>query len=62
MLLYDNDITGNRYKVRLLLTQLGLEFERYPVDVFDRSNRGEILGELNPGLRVPTLILDDGRP
>jgi glutathione S-transferase len=22
----------------------------------------ELLGELNPGLRVPTLVLDDGRP
>lgn len=62
MLLYDNDISGNCYKVRLLLTQLGVEFERRPVDVFDRSHRAEILGGLNPGLRVPTLILDDGRP
>ncbi len=30
--------------------------------VVDRSNRAEVLGELNPGLRVPTLVLDDGRP
>ena len=28
----------------------------------DRSNRREVLGELNPALRVPTLVLDDGRP
>ena len=27
----------------------------------DRSNRPEVLGELNPALRVPTLVLDDGR-
>ena len=27
----------------------------------DRSNRLELLGELNPALRVPTLVLDDGR-
>jgi glutathione S-transferase len=32
------------------------------VDVVDRSNRPELLGGLNPALRVPTLILDDGRP
>jgi glutathione S-transferase len=32
------------------------------VDVVDRSNRKELLGELNPALRVPTLVLDDGRP
>jgi glutathione S-transferase len=29
--------------------------------VVDRSNRKEVLGDLNPGLRVPTLVLDDGR-
>jgi glutathione S-transferase len=31
------------------------------VDVVDRSNRRELLGGLNPALRVPTLVLDDGR-
>jgi glutathione S-transferase len=30
--------------------------------VIDRSNRGEVLGALNPARRVPTLVLDDGRP
>ncbi len=62
MLLYDNDFSGNCYKVRLLLTQLGLPFERRQLSVVDRSDRPEILGELNPALRVPTLILEDGRP
>jgi glutathione S-transferase len=32
------------------------------MDVVDRSNRAELLGDLNPALRVPTLVLDDGRP
>jgi glutathione S-transferase len=62
MLLYDSDVSGNCYKVRLLLAQIGLEYQRYPMDVVDRSNRQEVLGHLNPGLRVPTLVLDDGRP
>ncbi len=61
MLLYDSDVSGNCYKVRLLLAHLGLEYQRFPVDVVDRSNRQEVLGELNPGLRVPTLVLDDER-
>jgi glutathione S-transferase len=61
MLLYDSEVSGNCYKVRLLLAHLGLEYERYPMDVVDRSNRKEVLGDLNPGLRVPTLVLDDGR-
>jgi glutathione S-transferase len=62
MLLYDSPVSGNCYKVRLLLAYLGLEVERRTVDVVDRSDRGELLGELNPAQRVPTLILDDGRP
>ena len=62
MLLYDSPISGNCYKVRLLLAHLGIPFERRTVDVVDRSNRPELLGDLNPALRVPTLVLDDGRP
>src|SRR3954463_11060068 len=62
MLLYDSPVSGNCYKVRLLLAHLGIEYERSEVDVVDRSNRRELLGDLNPALRVPTLVLDDGRP
>jgi glutathione S-transferase len=62
VLLYDNDLSGNCYKVRLLFSHLGLDYERRHVDVFDRSKRSELLHSLNPALRVPTLVLDDGRP
>ena len=62
MLLYNSPVSGNCYKVRLLLAQLGVEYETTEVSVLDRSNRAELLGDLNPGLRVPTLVLDDGRP
>jgi glutathione S-transferase len=62
VLLYDSAISGNCYKVRLLFALLGIEYERREVDVIDRSGRAELLGDLNPGLRVPTLVLDDGRP
>jgi glutathione S-transferase len=62
MLLYDNPASGNCYKVRLLLAQLGMPYERRELSVTDRSNRAAVLGGLNPALRVPTLVLDDGRP
>src|ERR1700758_4874640 len=62
MLLYNNADSGNCYKVRLLCAQLGLALELRELDVVDRSNRPEVLGGLNPALRVPTLVLDDGRP
>jgi glutathione S-transferase len=61
VLLYDSAVSGNCYKVRLLLAQLGLPYERRELSVVDRSNRPEVLGDLNPALRVPTLLLDDGR-
>ena len=61
MLLYDSPVSGNCYKVRLLLAHLGVTYERRTMDVVDRSNRPEVLGGLNPSLRVPTLVLDDGR-
>jgi glutathione S-transferase len=62
VILYDSPLSGNAYKVRLLLAHLGLPYERRPVDVVDRSNRRDELAELSPTRRVPTLVLDDGRP
>jgi glutathione S-transferase len=61
MLLYNSEVSGNCYKVRLLLAQLGVGYEREELSVVDRSNRESVLGELNPALRVPTIVLDDGR-
>jgi glutathione S-transferase len=61
VLLYNSAVSGNCYKVRLVCAQLGIPYETVEVDVVDRSNRRELLGELNPALRVPTVVLDDGR-
>lgn len=58
--LYDNLISGNGYKVRLLLTQLGLPFERVEVDVFKGETRTPEFLALNPNGRIPTLRLEDG--
>lgn len=62
VLLYNSAVSGNCYKVRLLLAQLGLPYERRELSVIDRSDRPEVLSDLNPSLRVPTLVLADGRP
>jgi glutathione S-transferase len=61
LLLYNSQVSGNCYKVRLLFAHLGVDYERQDLSVVDRSNRSEVLGGLNPALRVPTLVLDDGR-
>jgi glutathione S-transferase len=61
VLLYDSQVSGNCYKVRLLFAHLGILYERQELSVADRSNRADVLGGLNPALRLPTLVLDDGR-
>ena len=62
MLLYNSPISGNCYKVRLLLAHLGIPYETREVDVVDRSDKRDFLADLNPARRAPTLVLDDGRP
>jgi glutathione S-transferase len=62
VLLYNSPVSGNCYKVRLLLAHVGIEYEKVELSVVDRSNRPDVLGGLNPALRVPTFVLDDGRP
>jgi glutathione S-transferase len=61
VLLFDNPVSGNCYKVRLLFAHLGISYERRELSVEDKSNRGEVLGDLSPAQRVPTVVLDDGR-
>jgi glutathione S-transferase len=62
VLLYDNPVSGNCYKVRLLFHLLGVEFERRELSVVDHTDRERALGGLNPSLNVPTVVLEDGRP
>jgi glutathione S-transferase len=62
LLLYDNPVSGNCYKVRLLLSLLGIEFERRELSVLDHADRAQTLGGLSPSLNVPTVVLEDGRP
>ncbi|HSO98145.1 MAG TPA: glutathione S-transferase family protein [Solirubrobacteraceae bacterium] len=61
MLLHNNQLSGNCWKVRQIAAHLGIPLQLAELDVVDRSDRPEVIGELNPALRVPTLVLDDGR-
>jgi glutathione S-transferase len=60
MRLYNSQVSGNCWKVRQMLSLRGLAYERIELDVIDRSNRRQVLGDKNPALRVPTLELDSG--
>jgi glutathione S-transferase len=48
--------------VRLLLRQLGIEFERVPVDILAADAKTDEFLALNPAGRTPVLVLDDGQP
>ena len=62
MVLYNSAASGNCYKVRLLSAHLGIPLELHELDVVDRSARPNVIGQLSPVLRVPVLVLEDGRP
>jgi glutathione S-transferase len=59
--LYDYPASANCYKVRLLLAQLGREYERVPVDIFDGDTLTDEYERLNPHRSTPVLELPDGR-
>jgi len=58
--LYDYLESGNAYKVRLLLSQLGIAFERVEKDILRGETRTPEFLELNPNGRIPVLELEDG--
>ena len=58
--LYDYYDSGNGYKVRLLLTQLGLPFEYVEKDIMKGETRTPEFLALNPNGRVPVLQFEDG--
>ena len=60
--LYDYLESGNGYKVRLLLHQLGLPFERVELDIVKGETRTPAFLAKNPNGRIPTLELEDGIP
>lgn len=59
--LHDYLFSGNGYKVRLLLTQLGTPFERIDYDIDRGATRTPAFLRINPNGRVPVLELEDGR-
>jgi glutathione S-transferase len=59
--LYDYPASANCYKVRLLLAQLGREYERVAIDIFDGDTLTDEFELLNPHRSTPVLELDDGR-
>ena len=60
MHLFDNLDSGNGYKVRLLLAQLGRPYEWTNLDLDAGASRTPEFLKRNPNGRIPTLELEDG--
>ena len=60
MHLFDYLDSGNGYKVRLLLAQLGLGYRWTELDIDAGKTRTPEFLKRNPNGRIPTLELDDG--
>lgn len=58
--LYDSRLSGNGWKVRLLLSHLGTPFSRQLLNLAEGAARTPEFLRLNPLARVPVLVLDDG--
>jgi len=53
--LYDYAASANCYKVRLLLAQLGADYERIPIDIFGGDTLTDEFAAINPARSTPVL-------
>ncbi|MDZ8183957.1 MAG: glutathione S-transferase family protein [Nostoc sp. ChiSLP02] len=59
--LYDFLPSGNGYKIRLLLTQLGMPFERVEVNILKGETRTPEFLSKNPSGKIPILEIEPGK-
>ncbi|BAY43444.1 glutathione S-transferase domain-containing protein [Scytonema sp. HK-05] len=59
--LYDFLPSGNGYKIRLLLTQMGMPFERVEVNITKAESRTPEFLSKNPNGRIPVLEVEPGK-
>ena len=58
--LYEMPDSGNCYKVRLTLNQLGDEFERIQINILNKESRTAKFLQKNPNGRIPVLEVQPG--
>lgn len=59
--LYEYSLSGNCYKVRLLLTQLNIPFDRTEIDILQGKSRTPEFLVKNPNGRIPVLEIAPGQ-
>ena len=59
--LYQMQDSGNCYKLRLCMAQLGVAYRIRDIDILKGESRTDAFLAMNPNGRVPLLALEDGR-
>lgn len=59
--LYDFLPSGNGYKIRLLLTQIGMPFERIEINILEGESRTPEFLNINPNGKIPVLEIEEGK-
>lgn len=57
---YGDMLSGNCYKIALLCSFIGLDYEWVHIDILAGEARSEEFGKLNPNQKVPLLVLENG--
>ncbi|NJL80463.1 MAG: glutathione S-transferase family protein [Richelia sp. RM2_1_2] len=57
--LYDRELSGNCHKIRLMLSLLGVEYEKVTVDTPNREHKSPQFLKLNPLGQIPVLADED---
>jgi glutathione S-transferase len=61
IIVYGQSISGNCYKIKLLCSELGIDYEWREVDILAGATRTPEYLAMNPNGKVPLLCLGDGR-
>jgi glutathione S-transferase len=59
--LYEYASSGNCYKIRLLLNQLGIAYQRMPIDILAGESRTAEFIAMNPVGKIPVLEINPDR-
>ena len=59
--LYEYASSGNCYKIRLLLNQLGIPYQRIPIDILKGESRTAEFLAMNPVGKIPVLEIKPGQ-
>ncbi len=54
-------LSGNCYKIKLLMQFLGIDHEWVHVDILAGETHTAEFKQMNPNARIPVVVLDDGR-